>query len=576
MQAGKSSRRSSALMNAASRRMSFSAPVNLQALVRVYFLDGSSKVLQMHEKSTVEDVLLALKFNLDLSDISCFALFSVQGAAVHRLDLKEVVAEKLKSAEGSGSPEETKLLFRSWIQFRYGGFDNEVFQYGRRLKSPNSALWLAYMEASFSCLSGLYFLTEDESLLLGCLKMQAEMGDFDSRFHSVEGIKARVVNRFPNPIRAKMKALCSATLGGTNLSNELAGRVQAMYAHLAGKSKCDAQIDFLNTLRTWSPFYGASFFNVQCQYDESPLDPKSSPPTLPMRACVCPLAIILTSADEPPAFLRHAYSRIVRWTAHADKHIFVYWVLKPGESIPEDSDGEEESENRGKTSRDADEDDKGGIGLSKSGHDLRALCDCVYLVSEYVNEIQHLVKSYLRVASDIPPSLPGATGDLLAPASPNQAGSSTQPDEEEEAEAPSPSQKAMEQLPARRASAFARLGSFFSGGSSTPTAAGAGLANAAVTKNIRQQGYGDDTAAVSNSVFKLVFASVQSDEAQAEAPSSTQFVGSIGDLQRMASKASFSDSEDEGGNSRGGSASSKSSDGGGESDESGDEDSDSG
>ena len=70
-------RNSTALKNVAMKRNSIAAVVNLNALVRVFLLDGSSKVLQMFENSTARDVLLGLKFNLDLSDISTFALLNV-------------------------------------------------------------------------------------------------------------------------------------------------------------------------------------------------------------------------------------------------------------------------------------------------------------------------------------------------------------------------------------------------------------------------------------------------------------------------------------------------------------------
>ena len=163
-------RRKSALVSAASRRYSVSAPVNLNCLVRVFLLDGSSKVLQMYENSTAKDVLVGLKYNLDLDDISTYALFRVLGGNVRRLDLNERVSEALKDPTETG--QEVRLLFRSWISYKYGRYEQEVFQVGQRLKQPNSALWLAFMEATFMCMTERYYLTEDESLLLGCLKMQ--------------------------------------------------------------------------------------------------------------------------------------------------------------------------------------------------------------------------------------------------------------------------------------------------------------------------------------------------------------------------------------------------------------------
>jgi hypothetical protein len=160
-------RRASALKNIAQKRASV---VNLNALVRIYLLDGSSKVLQMFENSTVKEVLSALKFNLDLHDISTFALFRVVGYNVRRLELQELIVDALRDPTESG--QEVRLLFRTWIDFKYGGFDHEVFQYGSRHKQPSTALWLAFMEATFLTMTGQYNLTEDEALMLGCLKTQ--------------------------------------------------------------------------------------------------------------------------------------------------------------------------------------------------------------------------------------------------------------------------------------------------------------------------------------------------------------------------------------------------------------------
>lgn len=163
-------RRASSLKNAVARRNSINAPVNLNSLVRVYLLDGSSKTLQMFSNSTARDVLIALKFNLDLSDISTFALFRVIGSNVRRVELNEVVSEVLRDPTDSG--QEVRLLFRSWITFKYGAYDQEVCQHLVRNKQPNTALWLAFMEAVFMCMTGKFYLTEDESIMLGCLKMQ--------------------------------------------------------------------------------------------------------------------------------------------------------------------------------------------------------------------------------------------------------------------------------------------------------------------------------------------------------------------------------------------------------------------
>jgi hypothetical protein len=143
-----SPRRMSTLAAAAqkvsSRRQSFS--VDLKALVKVYLIDGSTKMLQMHSLSKCSDVLNQLKFNLDLTDISTYALFRVQGKNMRRIGLNEIITRVIVDSNDSGLV--VRLLFRSWITARYGNFGHQVFQYGTRPK-PSSALWIAYMEATF-------------------------------------------------------------------------------------------------------------------------------------------------------------------------------------------------------------------------------------------------------------------------------------------------------------------------------------------------------------------------------------------------------------------------------------------
>lgn len=163
-------RRKSALNNVALKRHSINSVVNLNALVRVYFLDGSSKVLQMFDNCTAMDLMISLKFNLELLDISTHALFRVANQSIRRVELSEEIREVLVDKTNSGV--EVRLLFRSWITYQYGLFDHEVFQYGLRKKSPNTAQWMSYMEAVFMVYTGKYYLSEDESVMLGCLKMQ--------------------------------------------------------------------------------------------------------------------------------------------------------------------------------------------------------------------------------------------------------------------------------------------------------------------------------------------------------------------------------------------------------------------
>jgi hypothetical protein len=423
-----SRRKSSALASIAQRRVSLAltAP-NLQTLVRVYMLDGSSKVLQMMEKSTVSDVLKQLKFNLDLDDISTCALFRVRdGVGARRLELREVIKDVMKDVsdhdytsgttpkdtvkgiDGSASKSEVRILFRTWIAAKCGVFEKEIFQDHLKHKSPTSALYLAYMEANFMCFTGRYYLSEDEAIMLGCLKMQADSGDFDSDVHTVENVQHRVCTAFPRPISTRMKALLSPTIsGGGNKAYELAEKVQFLYARLAGKHKAEAQIEFLHTLRTWCPFYGATFFDVQCQYDDGDADEEPAVSTITV--AIGPLAIFLiTRHDNQLTILRHPYKRIVKWVAYSEKHIFNYWTIKQDVSLRDIEEAQQAAiAEAAREGKDYDVEEE---------FDATPYCDCIYLVTPNCAELEYLVRSYVALLKyDRYPCLAGATDELLSP-----------------------------------------------------------------------------------------------------------------------------------------------------------------
>ena len=417
-------RRKSALASVASRRVSLAltAP-NLQALVRVYMIDGSSKVLQMTEQSTVLDVLKQLKYNLDLADISTCALFRVKdGVGARRLELHEVIQEVMKDASEEyeaahivrndtqrvAPQNEARILFRTWIVAKCGVFEKEVFQEHLKHKSPNSALYLAYMEANLMCFTGRYYLSEDEAIMLGCLKMQAESGDFNSDIHTLDIIQQRVCQTFPRPISTRMRALLSPTLGGAgSAADELAAKIQYLYARIAGKHKAEAQIEFLQLLRTWCPFYGAAFFTVQCQYDDG--SHEEEPPVSTITVAVGPLALfMITRHDNELTILRHPYKHIVKWVAYREKHIFSYWTIKQHINLRDIEEARQEAMEQACL--------EGREYNVEEEFDATPYCDCIYLVTPNCGELEHLVRSYVSLLKrDEYPCLDGAQDELLPP-----------------------------------------------------------------------------------------------------------------------------------------------------------------
>lgn len=160
--------------------------VDLKQLVRVYFLDGSSKVLQVKASSTTKDVIAQLQYNLDIISIKCHALFRICHKKVKRLDLKDHIKTALTLQEGEEG--DIKILMRgngnyslfhhtahfqmsllnrsldflfvnacslslstsyhlihsAWIHDEEGLFDKEAMQEGHFPKESNSALHMKY------------------------------------------------------------------------------------------------------------------------------------------------------------------------------------------------------------------------------------------------------------------------------------------------------------------------------------------------------------------------------------------------------------------------------------------------
>ena len=178
---------------------------------------------------------------------------------------------------------------------------------------------------------------------------------------------------------------------------------------MTGYNKAEAQIEFLRTLRIWCPFYSAAFFTVDVQYDNTPDDPHSQPPVKRMSVGVSKQAIFLITLTNPPVILRQPYNRIVKWVSHKDMNIFCYWILK-AEYTPQKVEELERQKHEEKENNE--EIIAGGEDDTMEKINPGEYCDCVYLVSEYTEDIELVFSSYLALIRDrIPPILPGDDHD---------------------------------------------------------------------------------------------------------------------------------------------------------------------
>ncbi len=191
--------------------------------------------------------------------------------------------------------------------------------------------------------------------------------------------------------------------------------------------------------------------------------------------------------------------------------------------------------------------------------DTKKFCDCVYLVTSQVKEMEYLVRSYVEAIADQTPALPGALDELLPPSSKPKEAVKEKADDEDDFDdrLEQANQKLREEKAPQKRSRVSRIGFFFQalGGGDTTTNASSG---SGLNGDTGDEIYGDDTAAVSGSFFQSAFKkankplkapiiedSDESDDDDAnpnKIPPAIQYAASMSELKRLAEEAEFSDS----------------------------------
>jgi hypothetical protein len=323
---------------------------------------------------------------------------------------------------------------------------------------------------------------------------------------------------------------------------------------MLGYSKAEAQIEFLRTLQTWCPFYGSTFFTINCQYDDNPTDVNSDPPLQPMTLSITAKAIflishqthtnithntnkpLLTSSSIPltttdsgnnnhnnnVVIIRQPYNRIIKWVTHIDKNILCYWILKTSYTIIQINKIRSDCVDKNIT------------------FDPNRYCDCVYIVSNEIYEIDFLLKTNMDMLKGVIkiPLLPGdidddvlATGNMYEEGcnydSPIKTNSQTNKMEEKS------------NTPQRRSSTFGALFNVFNGLSEDGHEANAGAIE--LQKDITSTSFGDDTTGIHNSVFKGVYGVSNSGNNN---PSSVNHRTSLADLHKQLDELALHSFED--------------------------------
>lgn len=490
-----SRRRGSALLNVAAKRGSIVSqgviinpppllPVNLKKIIKIYFLDGSSKTLQATSNTLVSDILINIRYNLDLRDSSTIGLYLIK----YDNNLNHIKSERLlklnekifdlislsstsspvSSATSSASSptssstsptsssvtspsstvtsstsstdnnEEIKLLLRICFTFSYGCFDCDVFQYGIRNKISNSSLWLTYLEVNYMLITNQYYLTEEESFIIGCIKLQIESGDYNPLIHTNNFIISRILTRFPESIKNKYILLNNNN--NINEINKLIYKIQNFYSKLNNKNIIQSKIILLETLKIICPYYGGKYYNVHLQLisklnnNNKKLttslgsngkgngngsngngndDDEYNPSILKSKICITENSIYLFFMNcQPVLIFTHNYNRILHF--YKNNNILQYYILKPNITSYdlEEYYNKLNKKNKKNKNKNKNNDNNNDITISN----LKELCDMVYIVSPRIDEIYLLFEAYMKAqAKGIPPCHENAPEELKMP-----------------------------------------------------------------------------------------------------------------------------------------------------------------
>ena len=195
----------------------------------------------------------------------------------------------------------------------------------------------------------------------------------------------RIATTSPPPLRQKMQHLLQKQSSSEieeivkkvfRLHRNLMGiclSLSSVLMPLIGQSRPSVQINMLGFLSTVCPLFGSIPIPIEVQYDSNPSDASAEPPVIPMNLHFTPTAIYLVSSSS---LLRQPYENILRFNTFEEHNILCYYIVK-------------ESVNLSSVKYD-----------SSSSTDLLAkYCDCVYIVSPAVSEIEFLLETHMRLSS---------------------------------------------------------------------------------------------------------------------------------------------------------------------------------
>jgi hypothetical protein len=259
-------------------------------LVRIHFLDNSSKIFLVEAFNTAKDIITLVleKFEVDHRNIDYvlpyYALYeSKDGNNIDGNLNQDAIVLNVTRSWGQDCPD-AKLLFMirlylpsiNGLQFGdvvsrrlglvngdsrdyYASMTMDTYIANAEIVDPN-LLHLQYIQAVYNVITGAYPTTEDEALTLGSLHFLLKFGEYKSAIHVKGFLENRIVEFIPIRLLKKTKKSMD------DWEADLLLTVRGLMSEMPNLANADEQARIIEWQHRYlsiiyrMPLYGCSFF----------------------------------------------------------------------------------------------------------------------------------------------------------------------------------------------------------------------------------------------------------------------------------------------------------------------------
>jgi len=205
-------------------------------VIRVHFIDGSSKAFAIEQSSTEQQFREILIDKINLKQDASFALFEKKFEWERCLDPDEKPADLSESWSGNTN---CSFLFKKKIFLK----DDD-----KELEDP-TAKDLVYKQAAYYINSSDYLSTPEQAIQLAGLQMQIVYGDFNSSIHTLGFLTTN----------DSLKNFVPKLMFPQRKPHDWEGVILKQHSLIRGRNAEDCKKDYLDMVKQLK-FYGTTFY----------------------------------------------------------------------------------------------------------------------------------------------------------------------------------------------------------------------------------------------------------------------------------------------------------------------------